>query len=1021
MARKRSLFLRRIQSFLKLNKNNLVCRINKIKNFAYYILCLGLLLVAAIFPVVAQTIPNNLIIQNIPIETNILVQQGKVAYDKGHYREAIEKLLQAETAFKGKGNLLSLSMTLSNLSLAYQQEGEWQKADEKIKQSLNLLQVNSNDSPEKRKLFTKALLIRHQLLLATGKPEESLNMWQDTASKFRQVKDIQGEITSEIYQSIVLQELGLYREAFITLISRIQIIKNQPNSIKAIAFRTLGNILRVVGGTEEFAESEKSLDFLQSNLNETNKLNYLDRSNLLLQISLQISKSPETLLSLGNTARTAYKRAQDSYERSPAKEDKQVIDDQSKLAAEYYEQVVQESSSPIQKIQAQLNLLSLLLDYEQWITRNKEAYVQEPIDEWQKSQITLQVSNLHQLQTQIDNLPPSHNKFYAKINLAKSLMKLLAMGEHSSFKSLKTAEGEEKILTSQVIENLLEKTADQACKLGDKRAESYAWGYLGRHSYEKSEHKDDKLAQDFLLKAQNWTQKALILAEELAQKDKNKGKEANYGKAAKDIAYQWQWQLGRVLTKQGKLNKDKEPKKRQQAIAAYQVAVNILESVRSDLTSFNNPDLQFSFRDSVEPVYRELVDLLLPYNEKTKDGQSTPSSQNDLQQVKEAQEALQQAQKVIEDLQVAELENFLRCRLTNTKLVPIYKVIDEQNLNAAVIYPIILKDRLEVILKLPHEDELIRYTNPKVGKSQVESTAKKLLLQIEQGNVGEDKTAYYQEVYGWLLRDAEYYLDKKQVKTLVFVLDGALRNIPMAALHDGNHYVIEKYSVALNLGTQLTAPKVLQKGKYKVLAAGVSKATDGLKELPWVPDELKAIEDKVPGQVKVLCDDFNTCGIREFNTETLKEQIKAQPFDVIHLATHGVFSSSPDKTFLLASNKRFYLNEMSDLFRHREETRPDIIGLLVLSACQTAKGDSRAVLGIAGVSVRTGAMSTVASLFDAVDDSTAILMSAFYSKLATPNLTKAEALQQAQIDLLNQEKYQRPQKWASFVLVGNWL
>lgn len=97
------------------------------------------------------------------------------------------------------------------------------------------------------------------------------------------------------------------------------------------------------------------------------------------------------------------------------------------------------------------------------------------------------------------------------------------------------------------------------------------------------------------------------------------------------------------------------------------------------------------------------------------------------------------------------------------------------------------------------------------------------------------------------------------------------------------------------------------------------------------------------------------------------------------------------------------------------------IELLVLSACQTAAGDERAGLGIAGVAFQAGARSTIASLWNLDDESTSVLMNEFYQELANKKLTKAEALRHAQLALLQNPKYKRPMFWAPYILLGNWL
>ena len=104
-----------------------------------------------------------------------------------------------------------------------------------------------------------------------------------------------------------------------------------------------------------------------------------------------------------------------------------------------------------------------------------------------------------------------------------------------------------------------------------------------------------------------------------------------------------------------------------------------------------------------------------------------------------------------------------------------------------------------------------------------------------------------------------------------------------------------------------------------------------------------------------------------------------------------------------------------------KESQKSAVELLVLSACETAAGDRRAALGLAGVAVRAGARSTLASLWSVDDESSAVLMSQFYSKLSQKKLSKAEALRQAQLALLKNPKYMVPYYWSSFVLLGNWL
>jgi CHAT domain-containing protein len=268
------------------------------------------------------------------------------------------------------------------------------------------------------------------------------------------------------------------------------------------------------------------------------------------------------------------------------------------------------------------------------------------------------------------------------------------------------------------------------------------------------------------------------------------------------------------------------------------------------------------------------------------------------------------------------------------------------------------------------------------------------------------------QVYDLLLRSAEDKLAASGITTLVFVLDGSLRNLPMAALYDGQKYLIEKYSIALAPGLQLLQPQPLKRQQLKGLLGGVSEARQGFSALPAVALEVNQIESQIPAQV--LLD-------QTFTSTTLQSQLNAAPFPVIHLATHGRFSSKAEDTFILTWDDRINVKQLDTLLRSREQGDLNPIELLVLSACQTATGDRRAALGLAGLAVRSGARSTLATLWSVNDRSTASLMVEFYRELGQPGVTKAQAVRNAQLTLLKQPQYEHPYYWAPFILLGNWL
>ncbi|MDZ8053229.1 MAG: CHAT domain-containing protein [Aulosira sp. ZfuVER01] len=687
----------------------------------------------------------------------------------------------------------------------------------------------------------------------------------------------------------------------------IRSLINQSQALKALglyrrALSTLTQVNQILQKQPDSALKTAGLRSLGSSLRLVGNL---EQAQQVLQQSLAIAQKLQlpveisaALIDLGNVARANQ-------------------DSDSALA--FYQQATAIAPSPILKMRSQLNQLSILLDREKWASAQTI---------W------------NQIQPQLANLPPSRGAIYAQLNLAQSLIRL----KQANLPDVPTAAS-----IAQLVANNLQ----QAKSLGDKQAEAYALGKLGR-LYEQNQQW--KIAQEL-------TEQALVLAQAIN---------------TPEIAYRWQWQLGRLLQVQGDMPG---------AIAAYTQAVNTLQSLRSDLVAID-PDIQFSFRDSVEPVYRELVSLLL------KTDNSQPS-----------QQSLTQARQVIESLQLAELDDFLREACLDRK----YTQIDRLDPLAGVIYPIILADRLEVILSLPQQP--LRHYATILPEDQLETIVEKLRKNLVIRSK-QDFLPLSQQVYDWLIRPVETELAKSGIKTLVFVPDGVLRNIPIAALHDGKQYLIEKYSIALTPSLQLLPPKRLQQRNFKVLSAGLTEARQGFSPLDYVEEELKEIKSEVPSTVLLN---------EEFTSNNLKNSLKSSFFPIVHIATHGKFSSKAMETFILAWDERIRINELDNLLQIPEQKKRQTVELLVLSACETATGDKRAALGLAGIAVRAGANSTLATLWSVNDEATANLMRYFYKNLSSSQQTKAEALRRSQIALLKDPQYEHPVYWAPYILVGNWL
>ena len=510
-------------------------------------------------------------------------------------------------------------------------------------------------------LIGQALNTQGNLQLAKGQPQAAMETWQEAASKYQGAQDELGVIGSKINQSQALQAMGLHRRAQ----KLLEEVRQQLNQQSDPAIKA--KVLHSLGTTlQTIGDLSQSQEVLQESLAIAKKLNLREETNSIL-------------LSLGNTAR---------------------LQKNNQGAIEFYQQAASGTVHPLTKLEAKTNLLGMLIVTEQW--QSTEALLpqiqanlqqlgtsslvlgqdEQKISQQRKTEQINPTPLRRTVSPTIDRYPvvnqsPSRPLVYAQVNLAKNLINLQAKNSSDSN-------------FARPIQDLLEQTLQQAEKLEDKRAESYVLGTLG-HYYEQQQQWQT---------GQQTTEQALYLAQTLN---------------ATDLTYQWQWQLGRLLQAQGD---------NQGAIAPYTEAVDNLQSLRSSLVAIST-DAQFSFRESVEPVYRELVGLLL----------DDPN-----------QEQLQQARNVIESLQLAELENFFQEACLDAEP----KQIDQVDPQAAVIYPIILRDRIAVILSLP--DKSLKHYYTYLPEADTNHTIDNLHQSLYPFFSNQQRLKLSQEVYDWLIR-----------------------------------------------------------------------------------------------------------------------------------------------------------------------------------------------------------------------------------------------------------------------------
>jgi CHAT domain-containing protein len=496
---------------------------------------------------------------------------------------------------------------------------------------------------------------------------------------------------------------------------------------------------------------------------------------------------------------------------------------------------------------------------------------------------------------------------------------------------------------------------DLASAEEDDLASSYAYGFIG------GLYEDERRFEQAL----PWTRQAEILA---------------ISADADDALYRWQWQNARVLRAEGKL---------EDSISAYRQAIATLGRLRPNLGQGEG----VSFRERAAPVFFEYADLLLS---QTRTLGSESAVENNLREVRAT----------LEQVKVAEVQEYFQDQCVqaaggSTEL-------DMVGTGSAIIYPILLPDRTELLVSLP--SGLKQFTSA-VDSATLTREVREFRRHIERYDFRTDYLRHARQLYRWLIEPMEAQLAAAGIETLVMVPDGPLRTIPLAALYDGQRFLVERYAIATTPGLTLTSPQPLAREQVDLFAGGLTEGVQGFSPLPNVGTELERISAQFPSE---------TLRDQQFLVDEVQERIARGNQEIVHIATHGQFNSDHSQSFLLAYDDKITMDRLQSTIATRGRQQ-EPLELLVLSACQTAAGDDRAALGLAGVALKAGARSALASLWFVNDESTARMVEDFYDYLGDESNSKARALQLAQLQLIRDERFAHPAFWAPFLLIGNWL
>ncbi|MFZ6800435.1 CHAT domain-containing protein [Undibacterium sp. Di24W] len=502
----------------------------------------------------------------------------------------------------------------------------------------------------------------------------------------------------------------------------------------------------------------------------------------------------------------------------------------------------------------------------------------------------------------------------------------------------------------------------------------------------------------------------------------------------------------------------------QNAIKSYKSAVRYCQEIRQDIP-VSYAQGRSSLREIIDPVYLGLADALLKSTEQA--------------DANETARLLYQVRDVVEQIKQNQLDDYLgnRCTTSNTSNnKPVTSNTLKLSAGTAVLYPIIFSDRLELLLESAGHIERHR-VDIRADKLTQEVTAFSSALRANQSY----KTLS-RRLYQLLLAPLDKELSSRKIETLVIVPDGVLRLLAFAALHDGQQYSIQKYAVVTSPGLRIIAQQDIKQfdtskpgNKYRVLLAGVSEPGTVVDRLPeelvdqllqaddLSPSEMRgkaarkralqsgssisnskqsdAVEtnsaedaqavsnklkqilrlDGVDAEIKALQKIVPATSLlnQAFSSHRFAQQVQSGQFDIVHIASHGIFGSSAEKTFILAHDDVITIDQLQSLLSVDQlNKRP--LDLLILSACETAEGDDRAPLGISGAALKAKARSAMGSLWPVSDLAASQLMQSVYQNFVNQGMSKAQSLRQAQLELMQQPAYLHPNYWAAFILVGDW-
>jgi CHAT domain-containing protein/Flp pilus assembly protein TadD len=985
-------------------------------------------------------------------ESETLTTLGQVYNDLSQYPQAVESLQQALMIRKALGDRQGEGETLTHLGEVYTNLSQDDQALDVLQQALNIHQTVGNRAGEGETLFKlgqvynalsqydKALELLQQSLLIRDEVGDTFGKGrtlQTMGSVYRKLGEY--ERTLELYQQalLIVQKIG-DRLGESRVLAGIGIVyDSQGKYSQALEFLQQALVIRQdIGNRAGEAGTLNTIGLVYDHLGQYERS--LDHYQQALAIAKEIGEPSSEGNILSNIAGIYYSQAQypqalDFYQQALA-----VLKPLDDKAGEG------RILSNIGLVYSNLGQNQQSLDFYQQALKIRRAIGEKPGEAYT-------LHNMGIAYDQLEQYPSALKALQRALGIRQTIGD--KPGEGATLNSLGLVYEHQGQYERSV--QLYQQALALFSQLGNRPGEGRTLNSLGVAYYHLEDYSQ----------ALEKLQQALGILKELGDKA---GESITLG----NIAYLHQIQNQPEL-----------------AIVFYKQSVNLTETIRKDLQVLP-PEQQESYTTTIADTYRSLADLLLKQNrvleaqqvldllkvqelqdylrkvrgnEQTVQGvELLPQEEKvaanysaiqdkainlgkeltALRKIPEANRTPTQTKRIAELVKAqeaitADFNQFSRSRevialnaersqLTQNQTLSLRRLRNIQdNLQklgqgAVLLYPLILEDRLELILTTPYSPPIRRTVA--VKREELNRVILEFRAALTKPSTNAEIPA--QQLYTWLIKPIENDLAQAEAKTLIYAPDGQLRYIPLAALYDGKQWLVQRFRINHITADSLTDFNTQPSTQPRVLAAGFTEGNYSFQigqrnfsfaGLPFAAREIENLVKIIPNSTELLDQNFT----REATIPRLND------YNIIHLATHAAFLvGQPDDSFILLGNgDRVTLNEV-------ENWQLTNVDLIVLSACQTGLGgklgNGEEILGFGYLMQEAGARAAIATLWAVDDGGTQALMDAFYKILAKGNITKTEALRQAQMALITgdstvADSFSDPYYWAPFILIGNGL